>query len=211
MGFDPLPPLDSIVSYTRPERYLRHPSFLCWHSQHVPSTPSPPGLGACGYSELMSSSILEEEKPGLRCSPTGRMYRQDWSCRFSLVVTVGDGSCSQPLRQRPLKNFGCFLTEVVWGKDRFKRSQPWCTQTVEVTPIRFLCTDPAQSKPGSASNGCFAQRVASCWLPAVRNPQEPPSTLLQGWLRRAHVLSSISALPQPQREVEYQVAPLTMV
>lgn len=105
MGFDPLPPLDSIVSYTRPERYLRHPLFLRWHSQHVPSTPSPPGLGACGCLELMSSSILEEEQPGLRCSPTGRMYRQDWSCCFSLVVTVGDGSCSQPLRQRPLKNW----------------------------------------------------------------------------------------------------------
>lgn len=210
MGFDPLPPLDSIVSYTRPERYLHHPSFLRCHSHRVPSTPSPPGLGACGCSELMSS-ILEEEQPGLQCSPTGRMYRQDWSCCFSLVVTVGGSSCSQPLRQRPLKNFGCFLTEVVWGKDRFKRSQPWCAQIIEVTPIRFLCTDPAQSKPGSATNGCFAQRLASCWLPGVRNPQEPPSTLLWGWLRRAHVLSSISALPQLQREVEYQVVPLTML
>uniref|UniRef100_A0A8C3KPX6 Transcription factor 25 n=1 Tax=Calidris pygmaea TaxID=425635 RepID=A0A8C3KPX6_9CHAR len=28
MGYDPLPPLDSIVSYTRPERYLLRPSFL---------------------------------------------------------------------------------------------------------------------------------------------------------------------------------------
>lgn len=100
---------------------------------------------------------------------------------------------------------------MVWGKDRFKRSQPWYAQTIEVTPIRFLCTDPAQSKPGSASNGCFAQRLASCWLPGVRNPQEPPSTLLWGWLRRARVLSSISALPQPQQEVEYQVGPLTVV
>uniref|UniRef100_A0A8C8BN40 Transcription factor 25 n=1 Tax=Otus sunia TaxID=257818 RepID=A0A8C8BN40_9STRI len=27
MGFDPLPPLDSIISYTRPERYFLHPWF----------------------------------------------------------------------------------------------------------------------------------------------------------------------------------------
>uniref|UniRef100_A0A8C8BR03 Transcription factor 25 n=1 Tax=Otus sunia TaxID=257818 RepID=A0A8C8BR03_9STRI len=129
MGFDPLPPLDSIISYTRPERYFLHPWFPRWHSRRVPGAPSAPGLAARGRSEPTSSSISEEEQPGLWCSPTGRAYRQDWSCRFSIVVTVHSGSSSQPLRQRPLektlkkkKSFDC-LTEVVWGKYRFKRSR----------------------------------------------------------------------------------------
>uniref|UniRef100_A0A8C0EJ06 Transcription factor 25 n=2 Tax=Bubo bubo TaxID=30461 RepID=A0A8C0EJ06_BUBBB len=103
MGFDPLPPLDSIISYTRPERYFLHPWFPRWHSRRVPSTPSAPGLAAHGRSEPTSSSISEEEQPGLWCSPTGRAYRQDWSCRFSVVVTVHNGGSSQPLRQRPLE------------------------------------------------------------------------------------------------------------
>uniref|UniRef100_A0A663MV50 Transcription factor 25 n=1 Tax=Athene cunicularia TaxID=194338 RepID=A0A663MV50_ATHCN len=103
MGFDPLPPLDSIISYTRPERYFLQPWFLRRHSRRIPGAPSAPGLGARGCSEPTSSSSSEEEQPGLRCSPRGSAYRQDWSCCFSVVVTVRDGGCSQPLRQRLLE------------------------------------------------------------------------------------------------------------
>lgn len=65
MGFDPLPPLDSIVSYTRPERYHLHRWCPCWHnrpcSRRVPGTPSAPGQAAHGRSALTSSSMAEEE------------------------------------------------------------------------------------------------------------------------------------------------------
>ena len=185
MGFDPLPPLDSIVSYTRPERYLLHPSFLRWHNRRVPGAPSAPGLG-CTW--VLGADVLLHlgRKSGLACGARRQAERtgRTGPAGFSLVVTAGDGGCSQPLRQRPLKNFGCFLTEVVWGKQRFKRSRPWCAQPVGVKPVRVLRADPARSKPGSAFSDCFAQRLASCWLPGVRNPQESPHTLLRGWLRR---------------------------
>jgi len=103
MGFDPLPPLDSIVSYTRPERYLLHPSFLRWHSRRVPGAPSAPGLGARGCSEpTSSSSIWEEEQPGLWRSPTAERTGRTGPAalpRWSLLEAAAG--------QRPLERFGC--------------------------------------------------------------------------------------------------------
>lgn len=103
MGHDPLPPLDSIISYTRPERYLLRPLFLC---QRVPNAPSAPASVPLGAGSCILLLRTEEEPPDLWCSPTGRARRQDWSCHSALVATGKDDGFSQPLRQRPLKNVG---------------------------------------------------------------------------------------------------------
>lgn len=71
---------------------------------------------------------------------------------------------------------------MVWGQYGPERSRPRWAQTLRVKPARLLRTDPAPSEPGSAFNARFAQRLARCWLPGVRNPREFPATLLGGWL-----------------------------
>lgn len=63
MGFDPLPPLDSIISYTRPERY---PHLGPAGTALLPVTmPSASGWAARRCSVLLSSSTWEEERPWL--------------------------------------------------------------------------------------------------------------------------------------------------
>lgn len=44
--------------------------------------------------------------------------------------------------------------------------------------IRASHAGPGQRTQGNAFNGCFAQGLASCWLPGVRNAHEFPSTSL---------------------------------
>lgn len=176
MGHDPLPPLDSIISYTRPERYLLHPLFLHQRVPSVPSAPASVPLGA-GSCVLL---LAEEEPPGLWCLPTGRARRQDRSCHSALMATSRDGGCSQSLRQRPLKNVGCSLTDLVWGQCRFKRSRPWCAQTVRVKPAWGLCADPAQSKHGRAFGDCWALRLAAAGCPGDKSPRIPQCLLQSG-------------------------------
>lgn len=84
MGFDPLPPLDSIISYTRPERYP-HPMPA---GTALLAVMMPSGRAAHGCIVLLSSSTWEEEQPGWWCLPSGRAYRQDWSCCFCLGLVV---------------------------------------------------------------------------------------------------------------------------
>lgn len=115
-------------------------------------------------------------------------YRQDLPCCFSLVVTTRDGDCLQPLRQRPLNNFSCFFTKVVWDKHRLKRSQPQCARPVEVNPYMSY----ALIQLGANLAVVLVTAVASCWLPrrekSPQNPQESLKSLLQGWLRSSRVL-----------------------
>ena len=86
MGFDPLPPLDSIISYTRPERY---PHLVPAGTALLPvMVPPASGWAARRCCVLLSSSTWEEEQPGWWCLPTGRAYRQDWSCCFCLGLVV---------------------------------------------------------------------------------------------------------------------------
>uniref|UniRef100_A0A8B9PGF1 Transcription factor 25 n=1 Tax=Apteryx owenii TaxID=8824 RepID=A0A8B9PGF1_APTOW len=55
MGFDPLPPLDSIISYTRPERYLSHPFTLSlFFRSLLPNF----NLQVCGSTAGYSGSAL---------------------------------------------------------------------------------------------------------------------------------------------------------
>lgn len=55
MGFDPLPPLDSVVSYTRPERYHLHCWCLHWHSHLCSSTALSPRPGC---TQTLRADIL---------------------------------------------------------------------------------------------------------------------------------------------------------
>jgi len=88
MGFDPLPPLDSIVSYTRPERYLLHPSFLRWHSRRVPGAPSTPGLGALG-ARSRPPPPPSGRKSSLAC---GAHQQQSGQAGLALPLCLG-GHC----------------------------------------------------------------------------------------------------------------------
>ncbi|KAI6077715.1 Transcription factor 25 [Aix galericulata] len=86
MGFDPLPPLDSIISYTRPERYFPAPvQAQLASSQHRHLAASARVHVGAQHWHLLP--------PGFGRSPGGSANRQGWSCCLRvglLVAIVGD-------------------------------------------------------------------------------------------------------------------------
>lgn len=61
MGFDPLPPLDSIVSYTRPERYFLALRCACGSSEAL--------LGLASLSRSREAARGPQGRPSLFCQP----------------------------------------------------------------------------------------------------------------------------------------------
>lgn len=82
MGFDPLPPLDSIISYTRPERYLLSappalcpPPFQTGPASTFPAHPQPQAWLPVGTWSCHPPPCRSKIHPA--CSAT---KRQDWFC-----------------------------------------------------------------------------------------------------------------------------------
>lgn len=91
-------------------------------------------------------------------------------------------------------------------------------QTAQVRLIHVSHTGPGQRTQGSAFNGCFAQGLASCWLPGVRSAHEFLILGEPDWLREGLCVvwkrgCCSSALSQPRSALAGQVQanPLTVV
>lgn len=91
-------------------------------------------------------------------------------------------------------------------------------QTAQVRLIHVSHASPGQRTQGSAFNGCFAQGLASCWLPGVRSAHEFLILGEHDWLREGPCVVwkrdyCSSALSQPGSTLagQAQATPLTVV